>query len=530
MSGHSTAGRLGTAGSLGRLESRRLSPKEHMRTLYRAARVHTFSPMGEGDWVLVDDRHVERVGVGAPPKADRVVDLSGTTLMPGFIDSHVHLSGTGMKSEGPDLSRATSREEALQIVREHLARRPGACLGQGFDETRWIAPDLPTAADLEHLSTEPLILVRTDGYLSVANRAALGASGAPDKEGAGRGEGGEPTGLLRGEANAHVQRWYFESLSETSVQDAQLRAAGLAAAHGVTCVQEMAIPDKRGRRDVEVLLGHVDDLPVDAIVYIADVDLPYVIERTFPRIGGDLFLDGSIGAHTAAMLHPYEDGANGELAYDDDELAEFLHNAHLAGLQVGLHVIGDAAIDQALRCWERVYHALDSRERRHFRARRHRLEHFETVSLPQIEWAAALGMAISIQPSFDATWGHPGGMYERRLGRERAWQMNPFRTLVSRGLEVGGGSDAPVTPLDPMEGIWALENHHDPTQRMSREEALRVFTIGGARLGHLEKKGRLEPGAAADLAAYEVDPLDVPDPRGLRPVLTVSRGREVFAR
>jgi predicted amidohydrolase YtcJ len=177
-----------------------------------------------------------------------------------------------------------------------------------------------------------------------------------------------------------------------------------------------------------------------------------------------------------------------------------------------------------------VYGALDSRRRRHFRARRHRLEHFEMASPDQVERAAALGLAISIQPGFDAAWGGPGEMYERRLGPERAWRMNPFRAMVHRGLEVGGGSDTPVTPLDPMLGIWALENHHDPEQRMSREEAIRIFTVGAARLAHLEKKGRLEPGAAADLAAYETDPLDVVDVRGLRPVLTVSRGRDVYAR
>jgi hypothetical protein len=151
------------------------------------------------------------------------------------------------------------------------------------------------------------------------------------------------------------------------------------------------------------------------------------------------------------------------------------------------------------------------------------------ASLGQVERAAALGLAISVQPSFDAAWGHQGGMYEQRLGRERAWEMNAFRSLLARGLEVGAGSDTPVTPLDPMLGIWALENHHDPTQRLGRDAAIRLFTTGAARIAHLEKKGRLEPGASADFAVYEVDPFDVPDPRGLRPVLTVSRGRDVYA-
>ena len=152
-------------------------------------------------------------------------------------------------------------------------------------------------------------------------------------------------------------------------------------------------------------------------------------------------------------------------------------------------------------------------------------------SRDDIERAAALGLAISIQPAFDAEWGHPGAMYEQRLGQGRAFGMNPFGTLMARGLEMGAGSDSPITPLDPMYGIWALETHHDASQRLSRAQAVEAFTVGSARLAHLEeKKGRLEPGMQADFAAYEKDPLAVDDPRDVRPVLTVSRGREVYAR
>ena len=152
------------------------------------------------------------------------------------------------------------------------------------------------------------------------------------------------------------------------------------------------------------------------------------------------------------------------------------------------------------------------------------------ASTNQVERAAMLGLAISIQPAFDAMWGGPGQMYERRLGPQRAATMNPFRTLVDRGMEVGSGSDTPVTSLDPMLAIWALEHHHDPGQRMGREQAIRLCTVGSARLAHLEKKGQLLPGAAADFAAYEVDPFEADDPREIRPILTVSRGREVHAR
>jgi predicted amidohydrolase YtcJ len=481
--------------------------------------------------VLVDDRHVERVGSGEPPTADRLVELPGASILPGFVDAHVHLSGTGTVLDGLDLADASSGEEALRVARGFVEERPGPTIGQGFDETRWEDTTFPSLSQLDEVSEEPLILIRADGYVSLVNGAALRKSGAEDLPGVERDPAGEPTGTLRDQANAHVQRWYFESLADSVVQDAQLRAAGLAASRGVTCVQEMAIPDKRGRRDVEVLLDQQQDLPVDLVTYIADRDIPYVMDRGQSRIGGDLFLDGSLGARTAALLESYEDAEHpGQLAYEDDLLAEFLHNAHLAGLQTGMHVIGEAAIDQSLRVWERVYSSLDTRRRRHFRARRHRLEHFEMASQAQVERAAALGLAISVQPAFDALWGHAGQMYERRLGQERAWRMNPFRTVMMRGMEIGGGSDSPVTPLDPMLGIWALENHHDPEQRLSREEAVRLFTVGAARLAHLEKKGRLEPGSSADFAAYEPDPFEVVDVRDLRPILTVSRGRDVFAR
>jgi predicted amidohydrolase YtcJ len=262
------------------------------------------------------------------------------------------------------------------------------------------------------------------------------------------------------------------------------------------------------------------------------MDIPYVMDFALPRIGGDLSLDGSLGARTAYLSGSYADGEGAGVAYiESDELVEFFHNAHLAGLQVAVHAIGDAAIEQCLAAWERVYAALDSRSRRHFRARRHRVEHFELPAGTHVERAAALGLTISVQPAFDATWGHPGGMYELRLGEERATGMNPFRTLLLRGLVLGAGSDSPVTALDPMEGIAALESHHDPMERLSREEGVRLFTQGSAALAHLEdKKGRLEPGYHADFAAYEADPVALDSVRDLRPVFTVSMGREVFAR
>jgi predicted amidohydrolase YtcJ len=506
-----------------------------MRTLYRAGRVVTFSHAPTGEWLLVDERHVERAGSGDPPAADRVVDLPGTTIIPGFTDAHVHLTGTGIHEAGPALDAIRSASELVGAMAKEAASREGPTLIHGFDETSWERPDLPAMTDLDGASPRPLIAVRADGHVSLANRVAMEASGILELEGLAGVDvdsSGAPTGMVRREANWGLQRWFHEQLADHDVQQLQLEAAALAASRGVTSVHEMAVPQSRGMRDFEVLMGHRERLPVDVVPWVATTDIPLVMDHGLPRIGGDLALDGSIGARTAHLSAPYlDDGSAGVRYLEDDDLAEFLHNAHLAGLQVAVHAIGDAAIHQSLSAWERVYSALDSRGRRHFRARRHRVEHFEMPTMEQVERAAQLGLAISVQPAFDSTWGHRGALYEQRLGWDRAGPMNPFRTLQSRGLALGGGSDAPITPLDPMRGIAALEHHHAPGERLSREEALRLFTYGGALLAHLEdKKGRLEPGMQADFAAYDQDPLSARSVEGIRPVLTVSLGREVFAR
>jgi predicted amidohydrolase YtcJ len=482
-----------------------------------------------GEWVLVDDRHVQRVGVGTPPDADRVVDLPGATIVPGFIDSHVHLTETGLSLAQGDVEAARSAGDLVAVVRGRATEGDGPIFLLGYDESAWERPVLPTIDELDDVSARPLVVRRADGHIALANRAALEAARVLDLPGVERDGAGQPTGRLTRQANTAIGLWAMTALDDLERQDLQLQAASLAASRGITAVHEMSIPHWSGERDLEVLLAHRERLPIDALPIVASTDLGAAMQRGLSAIGGDLPVDGSIGAMTAWVSEPYVDGADGVGYCADDELAELFHGGHAAGLQVGVHAIGDRAIDQVLSVWERVYHALDSRERRHFRARRHRIEHFEMVSPPQLERAAMLGLAASVQPAFDATWGMPGGLYEQRLGAERARRMNPFRTMVERGIEVGLGSDAPITALDPMRAIDAAERHHDRAQRLSRLEAIRLHTIGSARIGHQEgKKGSLSPGMHADFAAFGSDPFTEPSLEGLRPMLTVSLGREVF--
>ncbi|MEX1264203.1 MAG: amidohydrolase [Actinomycetota bacterium] len=500
-----------------------------MRTLYRASLVRTQTYPESGEWLLVDDRHVQRVGVGSPPKADRIVELPGATIVPGFIDSHVHLTETGMSLAHADVEAARSAGELIGAVRRRAAEGDGPVFLLGYDESTWDRPIVPTIGELDDACPRPLVIRRTDGHVALVNRAAIEAATVMDLPGVGHDDTGQVTGRLTQQANDAIGLWVMTSVDDHERQDLQLQAASLAASRGITAVHEMSMPHWSGERDLQVLLEHRGRLPIDALPIVATTDLGAAMARGLHAIGGDLPVDGSIGAMTAWVGEPYVDGSDGVGYCADDELAELFHGGHAAGLQVGVHAIGDRAIDQVLSVWERVYHTLDSRERRHFRARRHRIEHFEMVSTAQVERAAMLGLAASVQPAFDATWGGPGGLYEQRLGAERAERMNPFRTMVERGVEVGFGSDAPITALDPMRAIEAAERHHDRAQRLSRPEAIRLHTIGSARIGHQEdKKGSLAPGMHADFAVFGSDPFTEPSIEDLRPLLTVSLGREVF--
>jgi predicted amidohydrolase YtcJ len=503
-----------------------------VRTLYRARIVRTQTYPETGEWLLTDGRHVQRVGSGDPPKADRVIDLPGVTIVPGFVDTHVHLTATGQALDDQEVEATRSVEALLAIARIRSAAAKGVVLLQGFDETRWERREHPSLDALDAAAAgAPLVIFRADGHLALAGTVAIAAAGVEEEPGCERDAQGKPSGRFTEQAAARLSRWAAAELTDHQVQAYQLRAGALAASRGVTSVHEMQMPSANGLRDLQVYLGHRARLPVDAYPIVGSMDLALAIDHGFPAVGGDLPVDGSIGARTAALHAPYVDGGgSGRTYYDEEELTAFFRQGHAAGLQVGVHAIGDRAIDQVLSAWDAVYRALDSRERRHFRARRHRIEHFEMASSSAVERAAMLGLAVSVQPMFDATWGGAGGLYASGLGPERAAAMNPFRTMVERGVEVGIGSDAPVTPLDPLAAVTALERHHDPLQRLTRHQALRLHTQGGARLAHQEeKKGSLGPGMHADLVAYGEDPLTAEDLSALSPVLTVSLGREVFS-
>src|SRR5215217_3081499 len=270
-----------------------------MRTLYRSSLVRTLSFPATAEWLLVDGRHVQRAGSGEPPGADRVVELTGTTIAPGFVDAHVHLTGTGIHHRAPEVARTTSAAELLAVLGSVAASRRGPILVHGWDETHWGDPAVPRMSDLDRVSDRPLMAMRADGHVSLVNGAALAAAGLDEVEGVERDADGAPTGRVAKRANTVVRAWIERNLDPSEVEQLQLEAASLAVARGVTCVHEMSLPEDRGIRDLEILLAHRRRLPVDVVPYVGTTDVARVIELGVSTIGGDVSLDGSVGARTA---------------------------------------------------------------------------------------------------------------------------------------------------------------------------------------------------------------------------------------
>ncbi|MDP9021287.1 MAG: amidohydrolase family protein [Actinomycetota bacterium] len=478
---------------------------------------------------LVRGKRVVWVGddpAAAPPHAARL-ELPGCTFGPAFVDAHAHLTMTGLSLGGLDLAQVASGAELLNTVATYAQVHTGRVLwGHGYDDHDF--PDaLPSADQLADVTPHCAVyLTRTDRHSCLVDRHTLAAAPLARAAGVERDPEGRPTGVLRREAHRIARRWALGAMAEGDLTAARETAAQHAASLGIGCVHEMGGPDIMGTGDFDAWIN--DRWPVEVIGYWGDLDLTFIAERELRQAGGDLFLDGSLGSHTAALEAPYADvpSDSGRLFHSDDELVESFRDATRSGVQVGVHAIGDAAIRQAVRCWQAVNAELPDYLHGEIRRLRHRLEHAEVLPPDLLAAVAELGLVASVQPAFEATWGGPGGMYERRLDPTRRGWMNPYRALADLGVPLAFGSDANVTPMDPWGGVYAAEHRHHRRHELSRLEAVSASCLGGRFAARQDRvSGVVRAGMRADLAAWEGDPFEADDPRGARCVLTIVRGR-----
>ncbi|MFQ4148820.1 amidohydrolase family protein [Arthrobacter sp. LAPM80] len=491
----------------------------------------------------------------------REIDLRGALVAPGFVDSHVHVTETGLALDSVDLAGARSATELLDLVAAAAASTSGLLLGHGWDNSLWADTRLPDAEALDRAAGgRDVYLARVDvhsGLVSGSLAARLGLAGLPGWDGA---------GIVSGVAH-QTARSAARSLDPEQRTAAQRRALRHAASNGYVALAEMSAPHVGSAEDLAGLMALAAVDAADAMPQI----LPYwgqLVSSTEEAsevlaglsslgvdilgLAGDINIDGSLGSGSAFLRKPYADGSFGTAQLSVEEVANHLAATSELGLTGGFHVIGDGAMEIAVAGLEQATKMVGIDK---IRAAGHRFEHAEMVDEAAMAALAHHAVGVSVQPVFDALWGGREGMYAQRLGAERALELNPLARFYEAGVPLFFGSDAPVTPLDPWASVRAALNHHEPSSRISARAAFIGHTRAGWRAAKSENpfQGQLGAGAPASFAIWDVEQLMVQvadervqswstDPRARTPLLpaldndndprclqTVHLGRELYS-
>ena len=547
------------------------APAPRKVTLYRNGSVYTAAdPFATA--MLVDGDTVAWVGSeqAATSIADssmEVIDLQGALLAPGFVDSHIHLTETGIALEGLQLAGVRSSAELLDAVAAASASSAGGpVLGHGWDESTWADPALPSRDEIERAAGgRQVYLSRVDVHSALVSNSLAASAGLDGLDGGGAGS--------QVKRDAHTAaRLAARRLPADALRAYQQRALAEAAANGYVALAEMAAPHIGSIEDLRLAVAWnstsgggpngVDGVAVPEILPYwgelagsAEHAQSILDELGLPVLGlaGDLNIDGSIGSRTAALRADYTDapGERGSLYLSVAEAAAHLAACSLLGIQAGFHVIGDAGLDAALDALDLA--AAEVGEQR-VRAAGHRFEHVELADAAAISRLARYSVSVSAQPVFDALWGGGDRLYQQRLGSRRLG-MNAFGSLYAAGVPICFGSDSPVTPLRPWSSVRACLQHTNPAEQISARAAFLGHTRAGWRAARYPNPmaGQLVPGAPASFAVWEVEELMVQvadgrvqswstDPRARTPLLpaldtgsdpacllTVRDGQELYA-
>jgi hypothetical protein len=477
----------------------------------------------------------------------RRMDAKGATIIPAFIDSHGHMEALGDSLETLDLREARSAAEVAALVRKAAAGlgKGEWIRGQGWDQTRWPGSRFPTAEALSQAApNNPVYLSRVDGHAAWVNRKALELAGitaqTPDPPGGRiiRDASGAPTGVLVDHAVRLVASKILPATREQvyhrleraakecarlglgTVHDAGVTAADLAAYRRL--IAENKLPIR-----VYAMIGGAGHLWQE---YLKRG--PEFGERLTVR-SIKLISDGALGSRGAALLAPYSDepGNSGLLMLTKEQIENVARDAVRRGFQVNTHAIGDRANRTVLEAYGAVLRGNNNH--------RFRIEHAQVVAPEDFALFARYSILASMQATHatsDMRWA------EARLGPQRIRGAYAWRRFLDLGVPVPNGSDFPVESPDPLRGFYAAITRQDrdgnppggwfPDQRMTREEALKSWTLDGAYAAFEETtKGSLTPGKLADFVMLSRDIMKVPPSEipETRVTLTVVGGAVVYS-
>jgi predicted amidohydrolase YtcJ len=530
-----------------------------------ADRIHLLGDHPPVEALLVRDGRIAAVGTeaevrAAAPPGVRVLRLRGATVTPGLTDAHVHLTAWALARRRVELAEARTLEEGLERVRLHARHQPGQewILGLGWDPHRW--GGLPDRQALDAVvSDRPVFLESHDIHAAWLNSAALERCGItaamPDPRG---GQivrdprTGQPTGVLLENAKALAVP-HLPQVGQAEVREALLEAQQAVHRYGITGVHsveptglaDFSMLEREDRLRLRVL-QHLPLMHLEAALELglrsgwrspsASADpQPDARHRErrggWIRIGGvKMFLDGALGSRTAWMREPYTgtESERGIQTLPAEEFREIVQRMAGAGLAATVHAIGDAAVELALEVLGEFAPPA---------VLPHRIEHVQLCPPDLWERAGRSGIVASMQPVHLLS-DIPAA--ERHWGHERSRGAYAFAPLLRAGMTLAFGSDVPVETVDPRPGLFAavrrVARDGDPAQewypehRLTPEQALRGYTEGPARAaGEAGSSGRLLPGYAADLVAWDRDPLRcAPDElRTMNCLLTVVAGEVV---
>ena len=481
----------------------------------------------------------------------RTIDLAGRAVTPGLIDAHSHLLGLGEALQEVDLTGAATFDEVVRRVREAAAQAPAGSWvrGRGWDQNRWPDKRFPTHEALSAaVPDHPVWLERVDGHAALVNARAMEILklDASTKDPSGgrflRDAAGRPTGVMIDNAMGATEG----RLPGPALEDRK-RALLLGARHcvelGLTTVTDLGVGDI-GYQAYDAA-RRAGELPLRAAVFLADDQA--LLARWFQRgpeidpqarltvRGVKLYVDGALGSRGAALIEPYSDDANnlGLLVSTGAHLEDVARRALGAGFQVGIHAIGDRGGLVALDALEKALGGPRPEAR-------FRLEHSQVLRVEDIRRMARLGIIASMQPTHatsDMPWAGD------RLGKERLAGAYAWRKVLDAGGRLALGSDFPVESADPRLGLYAAVTRQDlqgnppggwlPGERLTREEALRGFTLDAAWSLFLDKEvGSLTVGKRADLVVFGSDPMTIPEREIPRAAVdyTVVDGKVVYQR